>query len=170
MSELVSNYRTKVQIPVSAMTVVPSSGITIVLQTVTTTYRSEDRRRVWISSHANVSIQQGKVHSTWIFWKLHGVSNRNHVTAVNLWHLREGWVPYQNGVKYQYSFKEGRGEKSSPLHPSNICLKMLLKTSQSWWIPSNVLWKDNLLCWLSVWSFQTCKSLLETDNWKLNWI
>lgn len=44
MSELVSNYRTKVQIPVSAMTVVPSSGITIVLQTVTTTYRSEGRR------------------------------------------------------------------------------------------------------------------------------
>lgn len=46
MSEIFSNYRTKMQIPVSAMIVVPSSGITIVVHTVTATYRSKGRRRV----------------------------------------------------------------------------------------------------------------------------
>lgn len=75
--------------------------------------------------------RQVKVHSTQIFWKLHGVSNSSYVTAVNQWDLREGWFPYQSDVKYQYSFKEGRGEKSSPLHLNNICLNMLLKTSRS---------------------------------------
>ena len=46
MSELLSNYRTKMQIPVSAMIAVPSSGITIVIQAVTAIYRSKGGRRV----------------------------------------------------------------------------------------------------------------------------
>lgn len=46
MNEIFSNYRTKMQIPVSAMALVPSSGITIVVQTVSATYRSKGRGRL----------------------------------------------------------------------------------------------------------------------------
>jgi len=41
MSERSSNCRTQMQIPVSAMVVVPSSGVTTVTQAVTATRRSE---------------------------------------------------------------------------------------------------------------------------------
>lgn len=41
-----SNYRTKMQIPVSAMIVVPPSGIKLVIQAVTAIYRSKGSRRV----------------------------------------------------------------------------------------------------------------------------
>lgn len=132
----------------------------IVLQAVTATYKSKGRRRIWISNCANVSIQQGKIHGTQIFWKLHGVSSR--VTGGTC-----GRDDFH--AKVVLSSRKGGRKQSSPPHPKNNCLKIQWKHQET--DGCQAMYSKMLTCTAgSVSEVVRPVSLFETDNWKRNWI